>query len=255
MKEIIKKLKKAKEYTIFVVGDSITEGARATDDDHTYTAAFARGLAKEFPARTILRYDGKRFDHPDAEKMNLQAFEGPYRVQSGEEGTITIVRNGLGGNTAKRLLKRKNDYIGKEFDGRTADLYILMLGINDSIQTNPEKYAEPQVFYEDLENLLKALREGNPKADLIFMTPTYNDYGREAISTVSPYAEEMRRLCQKHALPLVDQHRLWMDHLQIGAINDGQGDWLTGQKGDHCHPSNIGHQAIADELLRCLFSL
>ena len=254
MKEIVKKIELSKEYTIFVVGDSITEGARATDAEHTYTADFARGLAEHYPNRSIIRHDGLRYPDEDAEKKSLMCYQGPIPMQRGEDGTITIVRCGLGGNTAKRLLKRKGDYINKKIDGKEADLYILMLGINDSIQTNPEKYAEPQEFYEDLERLLAALKEGNPAADLIFMTPTYNDYGKEPVSSVSPYAEAMRRLCQKHQIPLVDQHRLWMDHLQIGTKNDGQGDWLTGQKGDHCHPSDIGHQAIADELLRCLLS-
>ena len=49
MKEILYKLTNKEHYTIFVVGDSITEGFRATNKEYTYTACFARGLAARFP--------------------------------------------------------------------------------------------------------------------------------------------------------------------------------------------------------------
>jgi lysophospholipase L1-like esterase len=48
VKQIADKMTSAQNYTIFIVGDSITEGARATDDDCTYTAVFASGVEGDF---------------------------------------------------------------------------------------------------------------------------------------------------------------------------------------------------------------
>ena len=53
--EIIRRMENAENYLIFSVGDSITEGARATCAETTYTAVFARGLADRFPEKTVLR--------------------------------------------------------------------------------------------------------------------------------------------------------------------------------------------------------
>ena len=250
--QISEKMAESRDYTIFVVGDSITEGARATDDEHTYTAVFARGLAERFPDRTVIRYDGKRHPVKNAELLGIEHYEGPITVHEGGDDSLTVIRCGIGGNSAQRLLNRKADFI-RNAVCPTPDLYIIMLGINDSISVNPAKYVTPDVFAQNLALLTKELTDAAPNADLIFMTPTYNDRGISTASTVAPYANAMRNFCAQEQLALIDQHRLWMDHLIVGGENYGQGDWLCGMEGDHCHPGDVGHAAIANEMLTRLF--
>lgn len=252
IKDIAARMAAAKQYSIFMLGDSITEGARATDCEHTYTAVFARGLAERFPDRRVIRYDGRRYPVKDAELRPLEGYGEAIPVQEGEGGTLTVIRCGIGGNSVQRLLDRKGDFIGNAIC-KKPDLYIIMLGINDSIASNPAKYVTPEVFAQNLHRLVAELAQGAPEADLIFMTPTYNDRGTGTGSTVAPYANAMRNFCAQEQLALIDQHRLWMDHLIVGGENYGQGDWLCGVEGDHCHPGDVGHAAIAAEMLRCLF--
>ncbi len=252
VKQIADKMTSAQNYTVFIVGDSITEGARATDDDRTYTAVFAKGIASHFPTRRVIRYDGVRQQAENAALLPLRDYGEAICIQDGSEGVLTVIRCGIGGNTVKRIYNRKGDFIGNPICEHP-DLYIVMAGINDSISANADKYATPEEYGKNLCELYDALRCGAPDADIIFMTPTYNDDGTSRNSSVSPYAEKMREICKEKQIPIIDQHSLWMSHLCIGGDNYGQGEWLCGVEGDFCHPSDIGHAAIANEMLARLF--
>ncbi len=48
IKDIINTMDNADTFSIFFVGDSITEGARASSDETTYVAYVAEGLAKKY---------------------------------------------------------------------------------------------------------------------------------------------------------------------------------------------------------------
>jgi hypothetical protein len=113
MQEIVTKMTEAQKYTVFVVGDSITAGFNATDSEHTYTACFARGLAAHFPERRVSRYDGIWYPTKDHALRPLKSYEGPITVQEGTR-QLTVVRSGIGGNTVRRMLDRKEDFIGKD---------------------------------------------------------------------------------------------------------------------------------------------
>ena len=251
VREIVEKMTSSDNYLIFSVGDSITEGARATSPDNNYTAVLTRGIAARFPMRTVLRYDGKRHRVPDGELRPIESFGEAVTVQNGTEGkSITVARCGIGGNTVRRLLNRKQDFIGKEIDGRLGDLFLIVAGINDSLVKDPAKYTEPTQYHANLYELLDEIERANPEADVILMTPTYYGDGSTADIPLSEYAEEMRRVAKEKCLPLVDLHALWMQHLVVGGPLYGQGDWLVSDK---CHPSDKGHAAIAAEILRVLF--
>lgn len=252
MSELVARMRASEKYTIFMLGDSITEGARAKSAEATYTAVFTRGLAERFPGRRVTRYDGKRHPTKDAELLPLCTYGEPITVQEGE-GELCVVRCGIGGNTVRRMLNRRADFIGKEINGREADLYIIMVGINDALAKDPSKYVVPEVFRAHLEELLGEIATGNPSADVILMTPTYNDAGIEPISRLDPYAAQMQEAAAQRGLPVIDQHKLWMEHLCIGGEGYGQGEWLSGVEGDKCHPGDCGHAVIAGEMLRCLF--
>ena len=253
LQEIAARIDGAEELTVFVVGDSITEGARATDAEHTYTAVLARGLAERYGDRTVIRYDGQRYPTPDAELRPLMTYGTPVIVQEGTGGRLTVVRSGIGGNTVRRILTRRRDFTKTEPCGRAADLYIMMMGINDALSSDPAKYVSPHGFAEDLRRLAETLDRENPDADVIWMTPTYNDYGVERVSRLDAHAEQMRVVAREYGIPVIDQHRLWMEHLTVGEANYGQGDWLSGAEGDKCHPGDRGHGVIAEAILNELF--
>ncbi len=255
IQQIRKKMDLSQHFTIFVLGDSITEGARATNAENTYTAVFARGLASHYEKsdRTVIRYDGQRYPSSDAELLPLKDYGTPTILHSGTDQTITVVRSGIGGNTVQRLLNRKADFIGKEIDGRTADLYIIMAGINDALSSDPKKFVLPEVYRSHLNILLDELKKGTPSADLILMTPTYNDKGEEPISRLDPYADAMLAVAKERSVPVIDLHKMWMEHLEIGGENFGQGDWLSGVSGDKCHPGDIGHAVIGNAILSAFF--
>jgi len=247
MERIIQKIRESKHYLILSVGDSLTEGQRASGPEYTYTAVFTAGLAKRFPERTVIRIDGKRVESRIDRFNRIVVQEQPE-----ENGKITVVRSGYGGNTVQRLINRKEDFIGRSFEETEVDLFIISVGINDSIITDSAKYATPAQYKENLRTLLSLIRQAHPAADVILITPTWCDDGLENKSVLDPYAEEMLALAAEEKVPCLDMHKLWMEHLVIGGKNFGQGDWLL-DEGDRCHPGDTGYAAFADALLRFLF--
>ena len=70
------------------------------------------------------------------------------------------------------------------------------------------------------------------------------------------YSKKIFEISTEREIAVVDLHKLWMDHWVKDAENFGQGDWLNpAPDGDSCHPSDVGHEAIADEIIRCLFGV
>ena len=250
MTAIVQHMTEAKEYLIFTLGDSITRGSGASSDETAYTAVMTRELAQRFPQREILRYDGQQARIPDGELIPVDHFDGPIAVQRGSEGKLTVVRCGIGGNTVRRLLNRKGDYAGREFEGRRADLFTVMLGINDSLIKVKEKYVTPEQYKKDLCELLALLAETNPEADVILMTPTYYHDGSTPDSYLDLYAEKMIEVAREQELPLIDLHKMWMDHMVVGADGYGQGDWLPRDK---CHPGDLGHRLLGEEIVKRIF--
>lgn len=246
MEKIINKIRESRNYLIFSVGDSLTEGQRASGAEFTYTAAFTRGLAERFPERTVIRIDGKRVESRIDRFKRFVVQECPE-----ENGQITVVRSGYGGNTVQRLINRKEDFIGHPFEDTDADLFMISVGINDSIFWISEKYATPAQYQENLRTLLQLIRDAHPKADVILITPTWYAYGDEGKDIVGPYAEAMLALAKELDVPCLDMHGLWQAHHVPGERNFGHGDWLY--DGDRCHPGDVGHAAFADALLKFVF--
>ncbi len=244
----------SKHYTLFTVGDSITHGGRASSNNTTYTAVLAALLASRYPERIVKRYDGQMLDTPDAELRPLKGYAPAVTVQKGNDRTITVVRSGVGGNTVKRLLTRSADFIGMKIDGRCADLFLINVGINDAIREDPQKFATPDEYAADLLLLVTRIKEAHPRAAIVLMTPTYNDNGDNTDSVLDPYAVAMYSVAKKTDLPIIDLHAVWMQHLNVGGENYGQGDWLTGVPDDRCHPSDRGHAVIADTIFHHLFN-
>ncbi len=250
--KIVEKMRNDPNYLIFVIGDSLTQGSGASDPVRLdYTAKFTEKLAKQFPEKTVLRVDGK----PRGDYLGM-AYPNESRhvpVQRGSDNNkITVVRSGIGGNTVQKIIDRAPDYINKEIGGTTGDLFIIMSGINDfdSEAYDLTKYASPPKYKANLNTLVSNIKAAHPDADIILMTPTTV---RKDGHCLDLYAEQMIAVGASHNIPVIDQHKLWMDHFKEGVGPYGQGDWLS--EGDSCHPTDVGHEAIADEMIRCLFGI
>lgn len=265
MSSIVAKIKNSKDYQIMMVGDSITYGtgsgdnfmtSSAPNDEKTYTAYFARLLGQKMTNKTIVRYDGTYSGKTNANgAVYLDNYKGPVTVQSGSAGKITVVRSGIGGNTVQRLIDRKDDFLGKTIENKIADLFIIKSGINDALGNDATKYVTPAVFESNLNKLLTEVYKANPNADVILMTPTVNDdHTKQTNSQLDAYANKMKAVAKEWGVPVIDLHKLWMDHVDKNAANYGSGDWLTTKAGDLCHPSPKGHEAIAKEMIRAMFS-
>lgn len=246
MENIIQKMRESRNYLILSVGDSLTEGQRASGAENTYTAVFTRGLAQRFSDRTVVRIDGKRVESRIDRFIRTVVQEQPE-----ENGKITVVRSGYGGNTVQRLLNRREDFIAHPYEDTDADLFLISVGINDSIFWMEEKFVTPLQYKENLRTLLLLIRENHPNADVVFITPTCYAYGEHGTNIVGPYAAVMLALAEEEKVPCLDMHKIWTDHRLPGERNFGYGDWLY--DGDRAHPGDIGHAAFGEELLRFLF--
>ncbi len=250
--EIVENMKNDPNYVIFIIGDSVTQGSGASDPVRLdYTAKFAEKLAAQMPEKSIYRVDGKpRGDYLGMAYPNATKYVPVQRVTG--EGKITVVRCGIGGNTVQKIIDRSPDYINKKIDGHTGDLFIIMSGINDfdSEAYDLTKYASPPKYKANLNTLVAKIKEAHPDSDIILMTPTTV---RNDGHCLDLYAEQVIAVGASHNIAVVDQHKLWMDHFEEGVGPYGQGDWLS--EGDSCHPTDAGHEAIADEMIRCLFGV
>ncbi len=232
-----KRLETYEDLLFVFIGDSITYGENHCTPDETYVACLARLLAEAFPDIDIIRYDGT----VESERLPLQGYKGPFFVQRGKKercGSITFVRSGVGGNTVARAIARKEDFCRPL--GRMPDIYFTMFGINDALAEDKEKYVSPDVFYRNYQELLGELRKASPAAELVLMTPTYNDDGKTPESHLLPYCEMVKLLASETGAHLIDTHALWMAHLKVGTEHYGQGDWLSDKLGDQCHFSPKG---------------
>ena len=249
--EIARKIAQSENYLIFTIGDSVTEGQGATelqpgtpDPNKSYTAMFAKKLGEKFGNKSVDRFDGEPYGEPGADRTIVYP-DNPVSVQIGlGTGKITVARCGVGGDTTNKLLARKSDFIGKELNGQTGNLFIICIGINDSWPG--AKYAPIPTYKNQLNTLIDSIKETHPDADIILMTPTYvGDNG----NVLTGYANAVKSVAKSRNIACIDLHQMFLDHKVEGAPNYGQGDWLS----DNCHPSDIGHEAVADEMIRYLF--
>ncbi|MBR2387912.1 MAG: SGNH/GDSL hydrolase family protein [Clostridia bacterium] len=247
--EIVEHMQNDPNYLIFVIGDSLTEGQGASDPKRSdYTAKFAEKIAERMPNKNVYRVDGKRNNDATAIIYPNKGKHVPVQRISGVTDEIVVARCGIGGNTVKRIINRSYDFIGKELRGTTGDLFIIMSGINDAASGNIEKYASPPAYKKQLNELIDMIYAEHPEADIILMTPTF--VGSDG-SGLDMYAKQMKDIAAERQIALIDQHQLWLDHYEKGSGKYNQGDWLS--DADSCHPTDIGHEAMADYMIKCLF--
>ena len=240
-------LNNREDVLIMCVGDSITWGCNHCNVNETYCAYLADAFAKLYKDVTVLRFDGVMTQSG----MPLERYDGPTIVQSGEKSTLTLVKSGVGGDTVKRAIARADDFIGAFQEGKEPDVFLLMFGINDALD-DPQKFVTPEEYYANYTILYDRIRKAHPQAAVVLMTPTYNDSGKSHTSCLDAYADMVKLLAEKTGSQLIDLHRVFMEHLVIGAEHYGQGDWLSGKVGDYCHLSPRGSAAVAKHIFDAL---
>ena len=219
----MERLSKNQTLTITFVGDSITWGLNHCTAEETYVACFASEMARAFPETKVVRYDGIVKD----EQSPLLGYDRVV-VQDGAEGTIHIIRSGVGGNTVARAMARLQDFTGILPSGTRSDYIFTMFGINDALRADPAKYVPAEVFKENYRKLLAVLRADAPDAKLMVMTATTND------QSINEHVAATYELIKEENAELIDLHALWQAQYDPQKGNFGYGDWLAT---DACHPT------------------
>ena len=221
------------DVTFTFVGDSITYGWHYCTADETYVAVFASLLAKRYPNASVYRYDGIY----ESEAHPIHHYE-KREISRGECGRIHVIRSGVGGNTVARAAARIFNYTGELASGTRSDFIFSMLGINDSLINDPEKYADEDTFEARYRELLDNIHASEPQAEIILMSATANR------GAIEGYVDRTRKICQEKVLSLIDTYTLWESHYNEGAENFGQGDWLLPT--DRFHPTPASARAMGE---------
>jgi len=245
--DILYKLDNAEKFTFDFVGDSVTHGLNHCTADETYVAKFARFISEKYIDRTVLRYDGVVL----RENEPIKSYEGPITVSSRGERTITVIRNGVGGDSVRRAINRIENFTGVLANNERPDVTFLMFGINDALTSNPTKYVTPDVYIENYKELIAKIKDSTPETEIIILAPTTNG------DSVYNHYLKLCEFVKENDLPFIDTHKLWLDHYDTNAHNYGQGDWLFGN-GDACHPmplaAEITAKFIFDEFVKLIYS-
>jgi hypothetical protein len=153
------KIRNLEDITVDFVGDSITYGLNHCFVDETYVAVFARLFAEKFTEYSVIRYDGKT----EGALEPIKTFDKTV-VEDKGRATASFIKNGVGGNTVKRALNRKENFMGKMPNGEYPDLTVFMFGINDALTNDASKFVTPDVFYEHYKELIELMFSKSPSA-------------------------------------------------------------------------------------------
>ncbi len=242
---LIDRAMRGEHITLNFVGDSITHGINHCRPEETYVAKVAAEIARRLPTCTVRRYDGMVED----EGKPMAGFDGPVLVSLGTgRGKIDVIRNGIGGNTVRRLIRRLDDFTGPLPNGRAADITLIMVGINDSLDCDPAKYVTPEVFAKDYQELIDAIRARDPETMVVLISATFNGPG----DGIAPYCAHTEALAAANQLPYIDLHAFWWAHFDPEAPHFGQGEWLSAVPWDACHPSPLGAEMTARRVVSAL---
>ena len=158
------------------------------------------------------------------------------------ELNLTIVNQGIGGNTTRTLLERwESDVIGEQ-----PDWLALKIGVNDVWRIVAERTAEA-VPLDEFERNYRAMLDRTraaTKAGLILIEPflVETDHTDLFRRLLDDYRAVVRRLAEEYATLLVKTQ----DAFDRGLQAQPASYWAR----DRVHPTEIGHALIAREFLR-----
>ncbi|HWV57613.1 MAG TPA: SGNH/GDSL hydrolase family protein [Longimicrobiales bacterium] len=161
------------------------------------------------------------------------------------EARIRVVNMGISGNTVRNLAARwQTDVFNLE-----PDYVSIMIGANDVWrQFDSPLRTEQHVFIEEYESVYEELiTQTLPRVKgLILFTPFYLEPNRQDAmrATMDRYSDVVRRLAQRHSLPLVDSQAVFdelLEHVYPAAIN-----W------DRVHPNHVGSMVLARAFVKTI---
>lgn len=239
----IARLQRGESIDIEIVGDSVTAGLHVSDTD-TYSSRIAVALASSYPNATVIRYDGT---YP-SEDNPINTWTRNV-IQTGTSRQVIVIRrNGVGGDTVMRAMRRRENYVGTISNAYNepfrADLILICLGINDSLSTDPAKYAPSDLYRFGLITMVQEIRR-RTNAEIVLMTPTWAGTTTNLLS----YQASMKQAADSLGVGVIDLHQMFLDHYSGTGVS-GQGDWHY----DTYHPNATGHQAISDKIMSELFN-
>lgn len=231
--DITRKLASQDELTINFAGDSLIWGKNYCDSEQTIVARFAYKLAEKFPQKSVIRYDGE----VERENEPVKNFSSRLVGKGTGNGKISVIKNGVGGDTVRRALNRSADFTGKLANGKFADITFLLFGTNDSLACDPSKYVPLDVFERNYAELTELILEKKPTCKIIPISPNNSNF------PIKEYCCIIEKTARSFGFPFIDVFSLWQSHYSDGAPNYGQGEWLSG---DPYHPSPIGAEKTAE---------
>ena len=138
-----------------------------------------------------------------------------------------MINLGVSNDRIEHVLWRVTD--GKEIDGFTAKLIVLMIGTN-----NPE---DPATIAKGIENLLKVLREKRPEAKILLL-------GVLPVSWRMAKSAQINELICKFA---DNQHIFYKDYSSLFLTPDGK---KVCNLHDGLHPDETGYELLGKELVK-----
>ncbi|GEM_PF-1951432 len=248
---------------IHFVGDSITVGYNSTG---TVGGGFVQRMgvliAQQLaPTAAVQRYDPNAYGALSDGPIN--GWNGPTVIQSpsgGSSQVIQIVNNGVSGDTVQRVLRRYGNLTGWS---PRIDMHVIYLGVNDSLTNDSTKFVTPPDFHAGMRSLVDIVRHYYPQSEIVLCTPHANDQPDagnggsipQGTYTLDQYAMATRRVALELGVALVDLRQLWADAKDTSNAAWAGSDfypptWLSNGGGNHTHPLDQGHQAIAEEMIK-----
>lgn len=269
------------DFTILVAGDSLVagypEGRKSGLDADSEGASpsavgvLAREIAAHYPdirVELILRSP-----EIDATGVSTCRVTPPQRriIQSPPSATrtIRIVRDGIGGNNAARLIARWNPEQSKRFPTQEiplehwkADIVVIMLGVNDSLGnfspldcysasltgfhlTLGIRGESEQMFASLLRQLVARVNNTPTKPTLFLATaPAGSFWGTR---TAQQYAASLRNVASQSNIFLIDVAR----HLDTGSAGCAHENY---RGGDCIHPNATGYAAMGHFIFQALLA-
>lgn len=229
--------------TIVCVGDGVTVGYDATGTPSGgWPAVLATRLAAALPHAQVLRFDP--LDYAVTIDAPIPSWTSTPVGMTGAAQQVRVVNAGVVDDTVLRVLRRLDNLTGVSWMPLPA-LYIVFLGLGE-MSDDPTRAATPDDLAGQLSGLVDLLRADG--GEMLLCTPHAGPPGAD----VERYAVAVRTAGASLGLGVVDLRRLWNDHYDPAAPNDGQGAWLDTSAGDHVSPTDAGHQAIGDAIFRAL---
>ena len=142
----LEKLLAGEDVCIHFVGDSITVGYNSTG---TVGGSFVQRLGvligqQVVPGAEVDRYDPNAYSVLSDGPIN--GWNGPTVIQqatTGNDQVVQVVNNGVWGDAVQWVLRRIGNLTGWT---PPIDLFVILLGINDSLESDPTKFVPPHVL-------------------------------------------------------------------------------------------------------------